>query len=176
MEFSIDSADSLLINDQEISGLLTAVYVGGGFTDPKTADTLFGAAAVRARGKMIGARDKISGELAGIVIVVPPHSPASRFAGANETEMHLLAVKEEFRSRGLGMQLVSAAIEDAQASGYVKMLLWTQPAMAAAHKLYEKAGFSRRYDKDFWKNNREFWFYEKELHAMRQTSNPPHSF
>jgi len=165
MEFSIDSADSLLINDQEISQLLTVVYVGGGFTDLETANTLFDAAAVRARGKIIGAREKTSGVLAGIVIVVPPHSPARRFAGANEIEMHLLAVGEEFRSRGLGMQLVSAAIEDARASGYVKMLLWTQPAMAAAHNLYKKAGFSRRYDKDFRKNNREFWFYEKELCA-----------
>jgi GNAT superfamily N-acetyltransferase len=166
MEFSIDSADVLLISDPEISRLLTRVYVGGGFTDQETAKNLFDAAAVRARGKIIGVRERTSGELAGMVIGVPFHSPARRFAGENEIEMHLLCVDEKFRSRGLGMQLVRAAIEEARANHYMKMILWTQPTMAAAHRLYEKTGFLRRYDKDFRNNDREFWFYEKELRTL----------
>ncbi|MCP5078202.1 MAG: GNAT family N-acetyltransferase [Psychromonas sp.] len=173
MDFSINTADSLDISDQELSQLLLQVYVGGGFTELKTARSLLNPAAIRERGKIIGARDKTELTLAGIVIVVSPNSSAGRFAHYNESEMHLLGVKTDYRRHGLGRQLVKSAIDEATQEGYSKMLLWTQSTMNAAHCLYKKSGFVRTNKRDFQRNGREFWFYER---ALRQQLLKPDTF
>jgi ribosomal protein S18 acetylase RimI-like enzyme len=163
MDFQIDTPDALKISDAEISELLSQVYVDGGFTAPEVADSLFEPGAVRARGKIIVAREKKSLKFAGMVIVVPPDSPASRLAQDREAEMHLLGVKSEYRGKGLGRALVVAALHDAKQGGYAKMLLWTQPTMHAAHRLYEAFGFVRTPGLDFSRADRDFKVYVKEL-------------
>lgn len=163
MEFRVDSADSLEISDAEISNLLIIVYVGGGYTDQATAHLLFEPAAVRQRGKIIGAREATAGSLAGMVIVVYPKSPAQRLAQGDETEMHLLAVAPEYRGQGLGKVLVTAAVDEATRGGYAKMVLATQATMGAAHRLYESSGFVRTPERDFSRAGRNFLVYEKVL-------------
>ena len=160
MDFIINTADSLGVCDQEISELLTRVYVDGGFTTPEIASSVFEPSAVRCRGKIIGAREQHDSELAGMVIVVYPDAPARRFAEGNQTEMHLLGVRSEHRGKGLGRMLVEAAIETAKQDGYSTMLLATQSTMQAAHRLYGQSGFVRRPDKDFRRNGRDFWAYQ----------------
>lgn len=163
MDFLVGTADELKINDPEMVQLLTVVYVDDGFVTPETAVSLFEPAAVRSRGKIIGAREKQTLMLAGMVIVVYPDSPARRMAQDNETEMHLLGVKPEYRGNGLGKVLVAAAINDAKQGGYSKMLLWTQATMHAAHRLYEASGFIRAPGRDFIRAGRDFKVYEKEF-------------
>lgn len=163
MDFQIDTADALQISDQEILQLLTRVYVDDDFVAPEMAATLFEPTAVRGRGKIIGAREKQSLLLAGMVIVVSADSPERRLAQGNETEMHLLGVKAEYRGKGLGRALVAAAIENASRRGYSKMLLWTQPTMHAAHRLYASSGFIRAPGRDFSRAGRDFKVYEKEF-------------
>ncbi len=165
MDFHINTADSLEIMDLEVSELLSRVYVDGGFVDPGVATSLFEPSAVRSRGKMIGARAMKNLTLAGLVIVVSPNSLACRLAQANEAEMHLLAVKSEYRSNGLGRLLVVAAIDDATQAGFSKMLLSTQASMQAAHYLYELSGFVRVPDRGYHRGGRDFLVYEKILNA-----------
>lgn len=161
MEFEIATSDLLGITDLELSGLLTLVYVDGGFTEPEEANSLFEATAVRKREILIGAREKQNSGLVGIVIIVPPDSPARRLAKNNESEIHLLGVKPEYRRHGLGQMLVDAAIERAKHSGCSKIILWTQFSMKAAQKLYESTGFI--HINDMTRNGREFKVYEKLL-------------
>ena len=156
-------ADALQISDLEISQLLTQVYVDGGFVAAEMAVSLFEANAVRSRGKIVAARAKQSLLFAGMVIIVYPDSPARRMAQSNEAEMHLLGVKPEYCGNGLGRALVAAAVNDASQSGYSKMLLWTQPTMYAAHRLYESSGFIRTPGRDFVRAGRDFKVYENEL-------------
>ena len=164
MEFQIDTADILKIDDIELSELLTQVYVAGGFTEPDEAVSLFEPSAVRKRGMLIGAREKQHLGLAGIVIVVPPNSAARRLAqDNNEAEMHLLGVKPEYRRHGLGRMLVESAIGRAKHSGYSKIILWTQISMKSAHKLYEATGFI--HVDDIKRNGRDFKVYEMALCA-----------
>ena len=163
MEFEVDTADVLKITDPELSELLTQVYVTGGFTSPDEAVLLFEPSAVRKRGVLIGARVKKTSVLAGVVIVVPPDSPARRFTGKNEAEMHLLAVKPEHRRYGLGRLLVEEAIDRAKQCGYSIMMLWTQTSMIAAQRLYESTGFV--HIDDFRRNGRDFKIYAKDLRA-----------
>jgi len=161
MEFEIGTADLLKIDDLELAELLRQVYVEGGYTEPDEAASLFEPSAVRKRGMLIGARDNLDLKLAGIVILVPPDSPARRLAQNNEAEIHLLGVKPAFRQHGLGRMLIEFVIGRAKHSGYSKIILWTQTSMRSAQKLYEAAGFS--HVNDFQKNGRDFKVYEMEL-------------
>jgi ribosomal protein S18 acetylase RimI-like enzyme len=161
--FEIATADRLKVTDAEISDLLTQVYVSGGYTSHEEAVSLFAPLAVRARGVLIGARDKQQSKLAGIIIVVPPSSPAKRLAKDNEAELHLLGVRPEYRQHGLGRMLIDTAIDNARRSGCSKLILWTQISMSSAQRLYESAGFN--YVNNFEKNGREFKLYERDLCA-----------
>jgi len=165
MDFRIDEADLLNINDKNISELLNEVFVCGGFVEPDIAHKLFDASTVKQRGLLLCAITIPTSILAGMVIIVPPDSPACSLAQDNEAEMHLLGVKPCYRNHGLGKSLVEAAFNRTKLSGYSKIILWTQPTMNAAQRLYETAGF--RHTRNMVKNEREFLVYEKILHNHR---------
>jgi GNAT superfamily N-acetyltransferase len=150
------------IADAELTALLTECYVGGGFTDAVMAASAFAPSAVRARGDILHCRGA-GGALTGVVILVPPASPARRFATAREAEVHLLAVHPTARRSGVGRALMSAVIAEARARGYQRLLLWTQPAMSAARALYPALGFSPRPERDFERDGKRFLFHELEL-------------
>ncbi len=164
MQYSNDfrlEHDPSTITDSELVGLLTCTFVGGGFTSPERATTAFAPAAVRNRGKMIIARTQEDHALAGIVIVVLPNSPARRLADSDETELHLLAVDPLHHGRGLGKALINTALHSIHAQGFRKTVLWTQPSMLVAQRLYEKAGFVRAVARDPVFDDIHFFAYEK---------------
>jgi ribosomal protein S18 acetylase RimI-like enzyme len=161
LTFKLAPAEILDVTELEIEHVLTQVYVVGAFTAPEVAASLFEPSAVRRRGIMIAARDDQHSQLAGFIIVVPPNSPARQLAGANEGEVHLLGVLPEYRAQGLGRMLVDAAIEKARELGYSKLILWTQPSMSSAQRLYESAGF--RHVDNFERNGRQFKLYERVI-------------
>jgi GNAT superfamily N-acetyltransferase len=164
-EFTIATADVLRVTDAEISDLLTQVYVEGGFTTAAEAASLFEPAAVRRRGTLIGARETNLGGFAGMVIIVPPDSPARRLIEIAGAEMHLLGVKPAYRRHGLGRLLVNAAADLATRLGCPRMCLWTQVSMMAAQRLYESAGFL--HVRDMERNGRRFKVYELSPPAAR---------
>jgi GNAT superfamily N-acetyltransferase len=149
-------------DDHALIALLSGAYVGGGFTDPAVADVVFTPGAVRARGRLLYARC-VRGSPIGTVIVVPPESPARRLAAADEAELHLLAVDERYRGLGLGHTLVRAALDAAQRAGHRGVVLWTQPTMVVAQRVYERAGFARAYAEDFARDGRSFKVYRRPL-------------
>lgn len=165
MDFRIDEVDLLNIDDKSISELLNEVFVSGCFAEADIAYKLFDVSRVKQRGLLLCAVALPSSTLAGMVIIVPPDSPACYLAQDNEAEMHLLGVKPCYRNHGLGKSLVEAAVSRARLSGYSKIILWTQATMNAAQSLYEAAGF--RHTRNIVKNEREFLVYEKELHNHR---------
>jgi GNAT superfamily N-acetyltransferase len=42
---------------------------------------------------------------------------------------------------GLGDTLVSECVHFARTAGYRRIVLWTQSILAAAHRIYQRAGF-----------------------------------
>ncbi len=148
------------LEDAELVDLLTKAYVHGGFTPASRAATIFEPSAIRERGYLISARANKNNQLAGMVIVVLPDSPARRLAKSNEVELHLLAVAPEHQGRGLGRQLLTAALQTIRTLGFKQTILWTQPKMHAAQRLYESMGFARKADRDPTFDNMQFLAYE----------------
>lgn len=159
MKFVIDKLENIEVSDEEISELLSQVYVQGGFTTANVAESVFNPALVKKRGIVFAARETSTQEFSGMVVIVPPTSNAIVRAKENECEMHLLGVKAKFRGYGLGRELVAKAIEYSSQNNWSKIVLWTQKPMKEAQKLYESFGFLQTDEMN--KNGIEFLVYER---------------
>lgn len=73
----------------------------------------------------------------------------AQLAADDECEIRMLGVHPDARGRGVGELLVRAAMARGAADGAVRMVLSTQTEMKAAHRLYERLGFTRRPDLDW---------------------------
>ena len=64
-------------------------------------------------------------------------------AGPEEAAFRMLAVDPAARGQGVGERLVLACLDGARAADKRRMVLSTDTRMAAAHRLYERLGFTR---------------------------------
>jgi ribosomal protein S18 acetylase RimI-like enzyme len=88
--------------------------------------------------------------LLGGVTFVPDGGPMADIARPREAEIRMLAVDHEARGRGAGEALVRACIGRARAvPGCARVVLSTQRSMHAAHRIYERLGFTRTPERDW---------------------------
>jgi DNA-binding MarR family transcriptional regulator/GNAT superfamily N-acetyltransferase len=77
---------------------------------------------------------ELDGERVGSVFVVEQSKSVA--------QLRLLILAPRARGRGLGKRLVRECIDFARASGYRKLVLWTQSNLAAARAIYRGCGFT----------------------------------
>jgi DNA-binding MarR family transcriptional regulator/GNAT superfamily N-acetyltransferase len=78
----------------------------------------------------------LGGEVAGSVFIMPAASDAGT------AQLRMLYVEPMFRGQGIGGRLVDQAVAFAQASGYRRVMLWTQDCLVSARRIYQAAGFT----------------------------------
>lgn len=131
--------------------LLAGVYLAEGYADEAYAAVLRDVAARDAAGagaEVLVAVDEAGGVL-GTVTYAEHGSPFADVATAGEAAFRMLAVSPAARGRGVGEALVRACLERARSRGRTRMMLSSQPGMRAAHRLYERLGFTRAPERDW---------------------------
>jgi len=98
---------------------------------------------------LLVAVDTADGTILGSLTYARGGTPYAQLATGDECEIRMLGVRPDARGRGVGELLVRAAMAQGVADDAQRMVLSTQTEMAAAHRLYERLGFTRRPDLDW---------------------------
>ncbi len=83
-----------------------------------------------------------------VTFVLDPSSPLAGHLRPDEAAIRMLGVDPAAQGRGVGAALVEACVTRARAAGRAAVFLHSTPWMAAAHRVYERAGFQRTPDRD----------------------------
>jgi DNA-binding MarR family transcriptional regulator/ribosomal protein S18 acetylase RimI-like enzyme len=77
------------------------------------------------------------GQVAGSVFIIPAAEEP-----ADAAQLRMLYTEPAFRGRGIGKRLVEEAVRFSRASGYKRIILWTQDCLTSARRIYQGAGFN----------------------------------
>ncbi|AOW92321.1 GNAT family N-acetyltransferase [Rhodococcus sp. WMMA185] len=126
---------------EEVSDLTVIAYVGGGFVEAHDpyADELRDTAE---RAEKADVRVAVmEGQIVGSVTIAAPDSPYAEVAEPGELEFRMLAVSSDARGAGVGTALVRDVLETAYDRGDQAVVMSTMSDMAAARRIYDRAGF-----------------------------------
>ena len=87
--------------------------------------------------------------LLGNVTFCPPGSPWREIGREDEGEFRMLAVDPDARGAGVGTALAALCEERAREHGAAGMALSTLAEMTAAHRIYQRLGYSRDPERDW---------------------------
>ncbi len=133
----------------KIGQLRVTAYQADGFLSPVSSY----AATLRSLGTSGGGEILVAvddGRILGTVMLQHWPKAGHVVRGPDEAEVRALAVVPEGQGKGTGRALLQAAIDLAASERVRHLVLCTQPDMRAAHHLYERAGFSRLPDRDWY--------------------------
>jgi ribosomal protein S18 acetylase RimI-like enzyme len=111
-------------------------------------DTLRDVATRAAGAEVLVAADP-RGAVLGTVTFVPDGGPLGEIATPEETEFRMLAVDPAAQGRGVGTALMRHVVEASRALGRDRVVCSSQPSMRAAHRVYERFGFTRVPERDW---------------------------
>jgi ribosomal protein S18 acetylase RimI-like enzyme len=103
-----------------------------------------------AEAELLVAVDQATGTLLGTATFCLPGSPYGEVARPDEGEFRMLGVAKEARGRGVGEALVRTVLRRSHASGLSGVVLSTSTKMRTAHRLYERLGFGRDPERDWY--------------------------
>jgi ribosomal protein S18 acetylase RimI-like enzyme len=131
-----------------IARLTVDAYVGDGLASEGYATALADVAGRAARADLLVVREG-TGRIVGSVALVLSGDFGEITASDEEAAFRMLVVDTAVRGRGIGELLVRTCLERARAAGKRRMVLSTDTRMAAAHRLYERLGFTRLPERDW---------------------------
>ena len=95
-------------------------------------------------------------EIVGALTVAEPGNRYAEIGRPDELEVRMLAVAEAARGQGIAARLMDAAEARARELGLPAVVLCTAPTMHAAHRLYERRGYERQPDRDWYVPEEDF--------------------
>jgi ribosomal protein S18 acetylase RimI-like enzyme len=131
-----------------IAEVTVGAYVGDGLAPGEYVPVLADVAARAELAELLVACAEDGAILGSVALVLDGHF-GEVTTGPDEAGFRMLAVDPAARGRGIGERLVLACLERARAAGKRRMVLSTDTRMAAAHRLYERLGFSRLPERDW---------------------------
>jgi ribosomal protein S18 acetylase RimI-like enzyme len=131
-----------------IADLSVRVYVGGGLASEGYTSELADVAGRASRAELLVVRDD-NGHVVGSVALVLSGDFGEVTTSDEEAAFRMLVVDPAAQGRGLGTLLVTTCLDRARAAGKRRMVLSTDPRMTAAHRLYERLGFTRLPGRDW---------------------------
>lgn len=91
------------------------------------------------------------GRIVGGVTFVPDHaSPYAEFDSDTAAGVRMLAVHPEAQGQGIAEDLVEECVQRARDLGRRELILHSTARMTVAHRLYERMGFTRDANLDWW--------------------------
>jgi ribosomal protein S18 acetylase RimI-like enzyme len=132
----------------DIAELTVRVYVDGGLASPDYAPELADVSGRASRSDVLVVRAP-DGRVAGSVALVLAGDFGNVIASDQEAEFRMLVVDPAMQGRGIGELLVTACLNRARDAGKRRMVLSTDPRMTAAHRLYQRLGFTRLPERDW---------------------------
>ena len=106
------------------------------------------------------------GAVIGGVAYVPGPGEWSDRAEEGEAEFRMLVVDPDAQGRGVGEALVKACMDLAASSGRERLVLLSNHMMVPAHRLYERLGFVRTPERD--------WFISEDVDLRCYVWTIPH--
>lgn len=131
-----------------IGELTAAVYVAEGYADKGGYATVLQDVAGRAAQATVLVALQ-GGRVVGAVAVATAGGAFAEQAGSDEAEVRMLATDPAARGTGVGTALMQRCLEEARRAGCRVVRLSTQASMTAAHRIYERLGFTRTPDRDW---------------------------
>jgi len=131
-----------------IADLTVGVYLGEELASERYATQLADVAGRADRSELLVVRDG-DGRVVGSVALVLGGDFGEITESDDEASFRMLAVDPAVRGRGVGELLVRTCLDRARAAGKRRMVLSTDPRMTAAHRLYERLGFTRLPGRDW---------------------------
>ena len=93
--------------------------------------------------ELLVAAEPDGGRVLGTVTFVPDGGPLAEIAGPREAEFRMLAVDPTVHGRGVGTALLRHVLDDSRGRGRAGVVCSSLPEMRAAHRVYQRLGFSR---------------------------------
>ncbi|MCF6506009.1 GNAT family N-acetyltransferase [Blastococcus sp. MG754426] len=139
---------ALAADHDRIAALTVQVYVDGGLASAGYAAELADVAGRARVAELLVARDD-GGELIGSVAFVAGGEFGEVLESPDEAGFRMLVVDPRARGRGVGEALVRACLDRARETGRRRVVISTGTRMTAAHRLYERLGFTRLPERDW---------------------------
>jgi ribosomal protein S18 acetylase RimI-like enzyme len=130
-----------------IAELTVDAYIGDGLAWEGYATALADVAGRAERAELLVARE--FGRIVGSVALVLSGDFGEVTVSDEEAAFRMLVVDASARGRGIGELLVGTCLDRARAAGKRRMVLSTDVRMTAAHRLYERLGFTRLPERDW---------------------------
>jgi ribosomal protein S18 acetylase RimI-like enzyme len=135
-----------------VGELTLTAYVADGFldNDDDYAAELRAAAHRATEAELVVAVDPVQRELLGTVTFCLNGSHYAEISLPGEAEFRMLAVAPDARGRGIGNDLARWCVDRAREQGCTAVVLSSLDRMHAAHRLYERMGFQRLPERDWF--------------------------